>query len=157
MGGYDHTQRGVLHWLLGGLAVLFLALAPTAYEDEAVAGLILTGVALLLGGLAPCFAHLRVRDRGADLEIGFGPWRVFRTQVPYDEILSAAPGRSALIDGWGIHLIPGRGWTWNIHGFAAVELRLRGGKRLRIGTDDREGLAAFLAARAGLPPAAGAP
>lgn len=157
MGGYDHTQRGILHWLLGSLALLFLAVAPGAYEDEAIAGLVLAGMGVLVGGLAPCFAYLRVCDRGPNLEIAFGPWRAFRTRIAYDEIVSVAVGRSALIDGWGIHRIPGRGWTWNIHGFSAVELRLRGGKRLRIGTDDPAGLAAFLTARAGRLPDSGAP
>jgi hypothetical protein len=60
---------------------------------------------------------------------------------------TAEPGRTNLRDGWGIHYFPGRGSTWNLWGFDCVVLRLGGSKTLRVGTDDPEGLAAFLADR----------
>jgi hypothetical protein len=41
--------------------------------------------------------------------------------------------------GWGIRLIPG-GWMWNITGNQAVELKLKSGRLLRIGTDEPEAL-----------------
>ena len=56
----------------------------------------------------------------------------------YDQIADVQIGRSTLIDGWGIHRTPGRGWIWNIHGFRCVELDLHDGSRLRIGTDEPE-------------------
>ena len=148
--GYDHTQKGLLHGLLIALAVLFVAMAPTAHAEEPWAGALLVGMAILFIALAACFAHLRVRDAGDTLEVAFGPLHVFRRRVRYDEIVSAREGRSILLDGWGIHFVPGRGWTWNIHGFAAVELELTRGRRLRIGTDDGARLVAHLKARAGL-------
>lgn len=144
---YDHTQRGLLHWLLGGIAVLFWCLSVPAAADEAVAGVILRVVGAVLALLAPCFARLRVHDDGEALRVAFGPWGLFATRVRYADIEDVAAGRSALIDGWGIHWIPRRGWTWNVHGFDAVELTLTGGRRMRIGTDDPEGLAAFLESR----------
>ena len=59
------------------------------------------------------------------------------------------PGRIAIIDGWGIHYIPGRGWTYNLWGFGCVKLTVRG-KVVRVGTNDVENLARFLGEKTGL-------
>ncbi len=148
---YDHTQKGLIHWLLllfafGG-AVWGWRAASDGEPRIVVLGLI--GLAALFTVLSGCFARLRVRDAGDALEIRFGPVGVFGRRVRYTDIETVAVGRSSLIDGWGIHGLPGRGTIWNLHGFDCVELRLRGGDRLRIGTDDPQGLAAFLESRRG--------
>lgn len=57
--------------------------------------------------------------------------------------------RSKLIDGWGVHWLPGRGWTFNLWGRDCVEGNTAR-RRLRIGTDDPEGLANFLTERTGV-------
>jgi hypothetical protein len=147
---YDHTQKGVLHWALLVPSAFLLYGAGYAFQDGDPIAWLLLGAAFATGALAPCFAHLRVRDAGDALEIAFGPLALFRRRVPYAEIVTAQEGRSRLIDGWGIHFVPRRGWTWNIHGFAAVELELTRGRRLRVGTDDGAGLVAHLHSRAGL-------
>ena len=146
MGLYDHTQRGWLHLLLAPIAIAGIAAGLALVPDDPGAW-ILVGVGALFGLLAPCFAHLRVRDDGDALRLEFGPWRVFRRTVRYAEIEAAGPDRTALIDGWGIHYVPLRGWTWNIRGFRAVRIDLRSGGTLRVGTDDPDGLAAFLRTR----------
>ena len=61
-------------------------------------------------------------------------------------IESVEPGRSSLLDGWGIHYFPGRGWTYNLWGFDCVVLRMKK-KTLRVGTDDPDGLLEFLQSR----------
>ena len=76
----------------------------------------------------------------------FGPLPLFRKRIPYRDIAAVEQGRSRWIDGWGIHFVPGRGWTYNLWGFDCAELRV-GGRRLRIGTDDAEGLVSFLRQR----------
>jgi len=58
----------------------------------------------------------------------------------YADITGVEIGRTSILDGWGIHFMPGRGWTYNVWGFACVKLTL-GRKIIRVGTDDAEGLA----------------
>lgn len=41
--------------------------------------------------------------------------------------------------GWGIHLTP-HGWLYNVSGSDAVEIRMKTGKKYRIGTDVPEEL-----------------
>ena len=49
----------------------------------------------------------------------------------------------------GIPFMPGRGWTYNIWGFACVKLTL-GRKIIRVGADDADELAKFLGEKTGL-------
>jgi hypothetical protein len=135
-----------MFWIVGSVGLLLLALAGGAGGagpvrlPMAVAGLVL----LVLGAM---FSHLTIRDEGDALALRFGPLALVSKRIPYARIRAFRPARSALIDGWGIHWVPGRGWTWNLWGRDCVELELDGG-RLRVGTDDPEGLAAHLASRA---------
>jgi hypothetical protein len=41
--------------------------------------------------------------------------------------------------GWGIRLTP-YGWLYNVAGWEAVEVLLKNGKKIRIGTDEPEKL-----------------
>ena len=144
---YSHTQRGGLHWLLlatAGLCFVGAYLARANGEDGPATVLLCVSILVVL--LSLCFRHLVVRDGGEALEVTFGPIGLFRTRIPYASIESVRPARSSLIDGWGVHWVPGRGWTWNLWGKDCVELTRRGGT-MRIGTDDREALTIFLAGR----------
>jgi hypothetical protein len=98
---------------------------------------------LLLG--ASC-GHLTVADEGNQLAIRFGPFPLFRKRIWYDDIIDAEKGRTTFLDGWGIHWSPWGGWVWNIWGYECVVLRLKRGK-LKIGTDDPDGLVRFLEGR----------
>ena len=107
---------------------------------------LLATMASLFFLLGLLFAHLSVRDEGESLAVRFGPLRLFGTRIQYADVSSVQRGRSALIDGWGIHCIPGRGWTFNLWGFDCVELVVKG-RALRIGSDDVDNLVTFLQSR----------
>ena len=146
MSGYDHTQKGIVHWLVFGTGLFSLWAAYGAISADSLGWLVLIAVAVFFL-LTPCFAHLRVRDIGDELEIAFGPWRVFKRTVAYHQIADVAIARGTLIDGWGIHRHPVRGWIWTIHGFRRVQLDLHDGSKLRIGTDEPEALETYLRTR----------
>lgn len=150
MHAYHHTQRAPLHWVLYPPSGFLLAMGWLNRGDPLLA-LALAGAAALMAALAFCFQHLTIRDEGAWLAVRYGPLPVFRTRIAYADISAVEPSRSSWIDGWGIHWIPGRGSTYNLWGFACVQLQVQG-RTVRIGTDDAENLAAFLQAK--LPPKA---
>ena len=85
---------------------------------------------------------------GLELKLGRGPLPGFKKRVSYDSITGACRDRSLLIEGWGIHLGP-RGWVWNLWGRDVVEIELTEG-RLRLGTDDPDGLLSHLKERCDL-------
>jgi len=147
---YEHTQWAPMCWLilLPGLAILFVV-GMFAGDGDVVIPLTLTGAALV--ALAFSFRSLRVVDEDDWLAIRFGPLPLFRKRIAYTDILAAEPGKTTVIDGWGIHWVPGRGWTYNLWGFDCVRLTLTRSRTIRVGTDDPEGLARFLQQRRAAP------
>ncbi len=145
MTSYDHTQRGSWHWMM--LAV----------------GLVMAGVGVFTGGIAPSlcalvvfvaaamFAQLRVWDDGDALCARLGPLPLLGARVPYANIESVEPARTTLWQGWGLHGWPGAWLVLNLWGYDAVELRLKEPtgllrfRRYLIGTDEPEALAEFVA------------
>ncbi len=139
---YEHTQRGALHSILWGSAGLMFAMAwlSRAVWLPALI-LVITGGVILAVSL--CFRDLTVRDEGDHLSVRFGPLPLFGTRIPYAEITDVQPGRSNLLDGWGVHWLPGKGWIFNIWGFDCVSITLKQ-RMVRVGTDDLDNLLAFL-------------
>ncbi len=139
---YDHTQESSLTTIifLSGIAsavVVYLAIS------QPIAGILGVGIAVTIGFLSFCFGSLRVCDETMHLGVRFGPLPVFRTRIPYSKVTAVNPARSSLIDGWGIHWVPGRGMIYNLWGFDCVRIEM-GSKFVCVGTDDVDGLLTFL-------------
>ena len=146
---YCHTQHGRWHYGLYVAVAATLYLAWVVRPQPALMWLVL-GVAALLFLFTQGFHHLTVRDEGEWLAIRFGPLPLLGKRIPYARITSVQPGRTAFLDGWGIHWLPGRGWTYNIWGYDCVKLRLDRGV-IRVGSDDVANLVRFLRERIGQP------
>lgn len=142
---YEKTQYGRWHIILFAVAAAMLIGAWITREVHVPAIILLvTGPLLIV--LATMFASMTVRDDGQHLLLRYGPVPVFHKRIRYADITSVEPGRIRILDGWGVHWSPGRGWTYNIWGFGCVKLTL-GKKTIRVGSDDVDGLAAFLQTR----------
>ncbi|MBT4864728.1 MAG: hypothetical protein HON53_06330 [Planctomycetaceae bacterium] len=131
---YQHTQRAPMHYLLWAIAII-QAVAAAMLLDELIIAIILLVSAAIIALFAACFMHLTIQDVGDRLTVHYGPLPLFHKTILYADVTEAKAGRSSLIDGWGIHYVPSRGWTYNLWGFDCVDLKL-GQKSLRIGTDD---------------------
>jgi hypothetical protein len=132
---YQHTQIGtaILYPLITA-AVLGIALA---FLSPIMRVALVVVIPLLL--VAWVFSKLTVTIDERSLRAAFGPGFVYK-QVPLDQIESCAPVRIKWWEGWGIHLSR-FGWLYNVSGWDAVSIRLRGGKQLAIGTDQPRELA----------------
>ena len=142
---YDHTQSAPLYLLLVvvGIGMLIGAWLTPAEMMQ----MILASSGALMFVLAVSFRQLTVSDELDRLLISFGPLPLFRRRILYSDIKSVEQSRTTFFDGWGIHLSPGGGWTWNLWGFDCVDVYFKKGRRLRIGTNDPEGLESFLKQR----------
>ena len=144
---YEKTQYAPLHYILFAVAVV-LVVGAWIGRDEPVAVIVLMGVAVTLVLAAMMFGRLTVQDEGDCLAVRYGPLPVFRKRIRYDEITAVEPGRTSILDGWGIHYFPGRGTTYNLWGFGCAKLSL-GPRVIRVGSDDVENLVEFLRGKIG--------
>ena len=127
---YRHTQVGYLMIgvLLAGAACISASLVFGNGPHALVFAVGVLGLCLLL------FPTLTAVVQGDRLCCFFGVGLI-RREIPVRDILSVSVVRNPWIYGMGLRLIPG-GWLWNVSVGDAVELRLRDGKRFRIGTDE---------------------
>ncbi len=139
---YSHTQRSPIYLVLFAVSFAMLAVAWAIRGEVFLTSLILVFAAMMLG-LALSFKTLTISDEGNFLVVRFGPLRLFGTRIDYREITDVEAGRTTLLDGWGIHYVPQRGWTLNLWGRDCVKIS-RGNSQIQIGTDDVENLMKFL-------------
>ncbi len=139
---YSHTQHSHLHYvvLVAAIFLFLIAGMGLALPGFSFMFLVLGGVALTL---SYSFRYLTVCDQGESLLIQFGPLPLFKKRIPYSQMTDVAVGQSSIIDGWGVHYVPGRGWTYNLWGFDCAIVTL-GRKTIRVGSDDAENLVSFL-------------
>ena len=138
---YRHTQIGwfLLAALAVGAGVVLFATTRTGWSTAA--SLVLT----LLILVAALFCTLTVRIGGGEIECRFGPGLISK-HIPLAAVRGARPVRTAWYQGWGIRLTSD-GWLFNVSGLDAVEVELADGKRIRIGTDEPQTLAAAIRGR----------
>ena len=102
--------------------------------------MIITLIALAI--MLALFTSLTIKCDNRELIFYFGPG-VIKKRIPYDQISSAAKVRNRWFYGWGVRWY-GPGWLYNVSGLDAIELVLKNGKQLRIGTDEPDELIRFL-------------
>jgi hypothetical protein len=147
---YHHIQRGPLYLfpLLPGLVLLVVAVATASggLDGGWPLAWLLFGGGGLLSLNAACFTRITITGDHERLRVAFGVVPLFFTSFAYADLEAVEVDRTRIIDGWGIHWLPGRGWTWNLWGRSCVRIRHRG-HTVRIGTDDAGALQRFLSAR----------
>ena len=142
---YCHTQTSPVRFVLWAVIIVSL-LACWVWRAEFWAWFSMLLVVGALGLIWLTMTTLTTMDDGDALLVQFGPLPLFSTRIPYESIRESKATRSRIIDGWGLHYVPGRGWTWSLWGFGCVEIQ-REWTTIRVGTDDAENLAAFLQTR----------
>jgi hypothetical protein len=137
---YEHTQRGTL--MIVTLIVSALVCAAIAYGNTGASRWLAGAVALGMLILAWLFSSLTVIVNDSELSWYFGPG-AWTYRMARGDIATAGVVRNSWTNGFGIR--KGTGFRlYNVSGLDAVELKLKSGEILRIGTDDAPGLAAAL-------------
>ena len=126
---YKHTQVGylIISVMAAVMVLIGVVLANAGTNWIAIGVLVVIAVALVL------FSSLTVVIWGEELEARFGPGPI-RKRFKLKEIESCQVVKNHWYYGWGIRLTP-HGVLYNVSGFYAVEVKLRTGKKFRIGTD----------------------
>jgi hypothetical protein len=140
---YHHTQRGRLLPILAVVGALVIAGVLAAAHQPLV---ILTLLPIL--GIVGVFSTMTIELDETELRHHFG-LGVWHKRVPLSEVVDATRTTSYWLEGWGIRITM-RGMLYNVAGTDAVEIRLRSGRRFRLGTDEPDVLLAALR-QAGVP------
>lgn len=155
---FEEEQRFRQPWLI--LVVVFIcAIVFTSVSltvRSLTAGQLGTlGVVWMVSGIVAsalvvmvlCVARLRVRVDSRALEISFRPFvhrRIALRDIAHFESRSYRP----LIDagGWGVHYsFTGKGWAYNVSGDRGVQIKLKNGGWLLIGSQKPDELAKAIA------------
>jgi hypothetical protein len=124
---YRHTQIGyVTLVVLAGVAVLVASLRVPGLS-------VWFGLALPLL-VATVFGSLTTEVTQDRFTFWFGPGLIRRSFVLSD-IEACTPVVNPWFYGWGIRRTP-HGWLYNVSGTQAVEVTLRDGTTLRVGSDE---------------------
>jgi len=126
---YEHTQVGYMTIVVITAVMVLLGIvhANTGMNWIAIMALVIIGAVLVI------FSSLTVAILEDDLEIRFGPGPI-RKKFKLREIDSCQIVKNPWYYGWGIRLTP-HGWLYRVSGTDAVEIRMKNGKRYRIGTN----------------------
>ena len=126
---YKHTQVGYLIIVAVVAVMVWIGVALSIADINWVA----IGVLAVLAIVLVLFSSLTVVIGEDEVEVRFGPGPISK-RFKLNDIESCQVVKNHWYYGWGIRLTP-HGWLYNVSGFDAVEIRLRTGKKFRIGTD----------------------
>ncbi|ASJ98002.1 MULTISPECIES: hypothetical protein [Shewanella] len=130
---YKNTQPGIAMLSIMGIVVLVLVFASVTKPTEPI------GFAyLILGVLSILFSSLTIKVEGGEVKWFFGP-KFWNKSIKISEIESIKKTRTKWYYGLGIRLIS-TGWLYNVSGLTAVELKLKDGTTVSLGTNDPENL-----------------
>lgn len=131
---YRHTQIG--YPMIGGLmipiAIEIYLIFTVGFTTMVLLVLTMLSVSILL------FSTLTVTIESGEIVLRYGIGLI-RKRVSLSDVASCGIVRNKWYYGWGIRLTP-HGWLYNVSGLDAVELTMREGKKVRIGTDVPEEL-----------------
>lgn len=143
---YRHRQSGTAVRIALGtglLVALWVAVDLARKGSPWIALLVSILITIPLVLCLVAFHALGTEVTGGHVRVWFGPGWIVR-EIPCSEIEGIAPVRNRWWMGWGIRWIGPGALLWNVSGLHAIELKLRSGRRFRIGTDDPDGLAAAI-------------
>jgi hypothetical protein len=124
---YSHTQIGYLTTIVAGSVVAFLL------SQRPRLGPISWGIIIALCVAMFFFSTLTIRITDESLCFFFNTG-LYGRDIPLPAIASCRVVDTSIIEGWGIRSTPS-GMLYNVSGTRAIEVRLRGGERFRIGSD----------------------
>jgi len=134
MNVYKHTQIG--YALLNSYTIVFL-IAGIINLTTGFAPLAVLALIIVLLTISTFAALTVIVDRRA-IKLRFGV-RIVRKEYQLDDIVSYQAVENPWYYLLGIRYTP-RGWLYAVSGSSAVELALKNGKYVRIGTDEPEKL-----------------
>lgn len=126
---YKNTQPGIAMLLVMGLVTLLLVFAAISKPDEPIGF-----VFVIIAVAAMLFSALTIKVGEGNITWFFGP-KFWTKSLELSEIESVQEIRTKWYQGLGVRLTS-TGWLYNVSGLTAVELKLKDGTTVSLGTND---------------------
>lgn len=128
---YFHKQRGfVLFIVIPILAACILLLNQEVQSIPPIALGIVSGI---LTVVAILFSSMTIEVNESEIAWFFGPG-AFKKSILLEEVGICKKVKNPIWMGFGIHAF-GTGWIYNVSGLLGIEIELKGGSFIRLGTD----------------------
>jgi len=129
---YKHKQWGFVTFVgIPMVAALVLMV------NDLVVALPAAGIGVLFGVLtlvAIAFSSMTIEVNESEISWYFGPG-LLKKSLPLEEVGQCQKVKNPIWMGFGIHAY-GTGWIYNVSGLLGVEIELKGGAFIRLGTDE---------------------
>jgi hypothetical protein len=138
---YHHKQTGWVVLIGFGLTFLSLLILSIflATHVSALSALMPLFSAAAIAVLIAMFSSMTVEITDDTLSWFFGP-RFWKKTISLAQIEDATPIQTKWYWGYGVKFFGPDRWLYNVSGLEAVEIKLKMGGWVRIGTDDATGL-----------------
>mgnify|MGYP002335697115 CR=1 FL=1 len=139
---YSHTQLSwymYIVFFIAGVFTINTAIAKytvSAFDENSLLFLVLGITAVFLIVVSVLFYSLTITVNRQNVTWYFGP-TFWKRQVEVADIAECHIVRNSLLNGFGIRTLAD-GWLYNVSGLLAVELKLKSGSVVRLGTDEPE-------------------
>ncbi|MGB0937660.1 MAG: hypothetical protein ACPGTQ_09380 [Colwellia sp.] len=130
---YQNKQMATALLFVMGTVVLFVSLMSAGKDDEVV-----WPVIFILGCISFLFHSLNIRVSASEINWSFGPG-FWKKSIKLANIESVKIINTKWYYGLGIRYIPS-GWLYTVSGTKAVQLNLKDGSKINLGTNEPESL-----------------
>ena len=143
---YKHTQRSI--GLFAFVSLVSIATTIPLYLSGARNSLVIpTVIIAFVVGIGALFSHLTIEVSDQSVKCIFAGGIIHKF-IALDDVTSATPTRTTLLDGIGIHYGP-RGLVYNVAFGDAVLVTMRNKQNYLLGSDEPVMLAAAIQSQAG--------
>jgi len=135
---YKHTQIGYASIIIATAVVIGIIARAIFQRGVGFDWTVHAIVGVLIVAIAALFSSLTIHVAGGQLSWHFAIPTI-RNSILLSDIARVDVVRNPIIYGWGMHMIRG-GWVYNVSGRSAVEVTLKVGTRVRLGSDEPDAL-----------------
>ncbi len=131
---YRHKQRGSV--MLIAVPLVMLVVTAISYEFATSQWVIWLTALLCSALIIPMyiFSSMTIEVNESDIIWFFGSG-FHRKSLPLEEVASCKAVKNPIWMGFGIHAF-GTGWIYNVSGLLGIEIELKGGAKIRLGSDE---------------------
>ena len=134
---YQHKQIGTALLLVMGAVVLFVSLIAFDNNNEVIWPLI-----IIVSLIAFLFHSLNIKVNSNEINWSFGP-SFWKKSVKLEAVNSVRVINTKWYYGLGIRYTPS-GWLYTVSGTKAIQLELKDGSKINLGTDEPDNLIAVI-------------